>query len=393
MPNIVISYRRNDSDAITGRIRDRIVGHYGEQSVFMDIDSIPFGRDFREHVKDAILQNDLVLAVIGPKWLGGGRGATATRIHDDNDPVRMEIEIALERGIPVIPILVGDATMPKASDLPPILRDLVFRNAAEVKSGRDFNQHMERLLRSMDRLFEIKMGVVTEASAPLTARAATSTGQPASIGRLTPGSLSPLSKLMVRVGLRFPDPSREQRFQDVFRDHYYWVAQMAMALGILGWLLFGPVDLWSENGGIESTRFRFMMAGPLLGALFAISFTAWARRNWQPFVGLFGVTGILCMTYALTLVTREAWFRIEQATMCYMIFLVLVGLAPFTMLYTLGVGAIVIAFYGWFLLNSAAPAFLAIFCSAFVLSFYILACCGAYARERNFRAEFTRPRQ
>jgi hypothetical protein len=392
MPNIVISYRRNDSDAITGRIRDRIVGHYGEQSVFMDIDSIPFGRDFREHVRDAILQNDLVLAVIGPKWLGGGRGATATRIHDDNDPVRMEIEIALERGIPVIPILVGDATMPKAGDLPPILRDLVFRNAAEVKSGRDFNQHMERLLRSMDRLFE-KDGGIGMAAAPPTPL---SPAAPLSMPRkVAPGALSPLHRLMVRVGLRFADPTREQRFQDVFRDHYYWTAQMAMALGILGWLLFGPVDLWSENGGIQSTRFRFMMAGPVLGALFAVSFTAWARRNWQPFVALFGLTGALCMTYALTLVTKEEWFRIEQATMCYMIFVVLVGLAPFTMLYALAVGVLVMACYAWFLINYALhmPAFFTIFCSAFVISFYIIACCGAYARERNFRAEFVRPRQ
>jgi len=54
MPKIVVSYRRQDSEAITGRIRDRLANHYGEQSVFMDIDSIPFGADFRERVSEAL---------------------------------------------------------------------------------------------------------------------------------------------------------------------------------------------------------------------------------------------------------------------------------------------------------------------------------------------------
>src|SRR5215212_9966245 len=49
MAHIIISYRRADSDAIAGRIRDKLATHFGEDSVFMDIDSIPFGIDFREH--------------------------------------------------------------------------------------------------------------------------------------------------------------------------------------------------------------------------------------------------------------------------------------------------------------------------------------------------------
>jgi hypothetical protein len=53
MAKIVISYRRSDSDAIAGRIRDRLASHFGEESLFMDIDNIPFGTDFREHIKNA----------------------------------------------------------------------------------------------------------------------------------------------------------------------------------------------------------------------------------------------------------------------------------------------------------------------------------------------------
>jgi hypothetical protein len=157
MPKIIISYRRADSGVITGRIRDRLAQHYGEDAIFMDIDSIPFGMDFRKNIADVLSKNDLLLAVIGADWLGtASSGRTPGlapghgRIHDQDDPVRIEVETALQRGIPTIPVLVGGAGMPKADDLPDSLKNLSFHNAAEVDSGRDFHAHMDRLIRSMD---------------------------------------------------------------------------------------------------------------------------------------------------------------------------------------------------------------------------------------------------
>jgi hypothetical protein len=52
--NIVISYRRSDSEVIAGRIRDRLAAHFGDSSVFMDLNDIPFGSDFRLHIQDAL---------------------------------------------------------------------------------------------------------------------------------------------------------------------------------------------------------------------------------------------------------------------------------------------------------------------------------------------------
>jgi hypothetical protein len=57
MAKIVISYRRADSTAITGRIRDRLADHYGDDSVFMDIDNIPIGMDFRNQIKSVLLKS------------------------------------------------------------------------------------------------------------------------------------------------------------------------------------------------------------------------------------------------------------------------------------------------------------------------------------------------
>jgi TIR domain len=163
MANVFISYRRSDSAAITGRIRDRLADYYGADAIFIDIDSIPLGIDFRQQIQEAITKNDLVLAVIGPKWIGSKK-AGATRISDYQDPIRIEIETALNHGIPLIPVVVGGATMPKDSALPDSLQKLSFLNAAEVDDGRDFHQHVDRLIRAMDRLTESKLASLGQKS-------------------------------------------------------------------------------------------------------------------------------------------------------------------------------------------------------------------------------------
>ena len=121
MTHIIISYRRADSDAIAGRIRDKLATHFGEDSVFMDIDSIPFGIDFRDHIKQALAENDILVAVIGLKWLGATKGGRL-RITEETDPVRIEVETALKNGSAVIPILVSGAKMPKPAELPDSLK-------------------------------------------------------------------------------------------------------------------------------------------------------------------------------------------------------------------------------------------------------------------------------
>jgi formylglycine-generating enzyme required for sulfatase activity len=154
MRKIAISYRRTESD-VTGRIFDRLVQRYGKQSVFRDIDSIPFGIDFRKVVDDALQDADVLIAIVGPTWRGdGGRGDA--RIDEHNDLVRIEIETALQRNIPVIPVLVGGALMPKATELPESLRDFSFRHAANIDSGLNFDPDIERVMRSVDRLLDSK---------------------------------------------------------------------------------------------------------------------------------------------------------------------------------------------------------------------------------------------
>jgi hypothetical protein len=150
MPTIVISYRRSDSSAIAGRIFDRLTSHYGEESVFMDVDNIPLGVDFRTHIQEILQRTDVLIAVVGANWLGLN-SAGGTRMHDKADPVRVEIETALQRQTRIIPVLVDGAKMPESAELPPEFGNFAYLNAADVATGRDFRTHMDRLIDAIDR--------------------------------------------------------------------------------------------------------------------------------------------------------------------------------------------------------------------------------------------------
>jgi TIR domain len=145
---IAISYRREDSLPIAGRLYDRLQAKFGKENVFMDFDSIPPGVDFREQIKQTIERSNLVIVMIGPHWLGE-RGDGSRRIDDPTDFVRLEIEYALKASVRVIPLLINATPMPKAEKLPEDIQALAFRNALPLDSGLDFHQHVDRLIGSL----------------------------------------------------------------------------------------------------------------------------------------------------------------------------------------------------------------------------------------------------
>jgi hypothetical protein len=145
-PMVFISYRRADSIDVTGRIYDRLVGHFGAAAIFKDVDSIPFGIDFKEHLEQAVGKCEIFLAVIGDKWLEATDALQNNRLQDPRDFVRIELEAALQRNIPVIPLLVRGASMPTEEKLPPSLGKLAYRNAMPIRPDPDFHRDMDRLI-------------------------------------------------------------------------------------------------------------------------------------------------------------------------------------------------------------------------------------------------------
>ncbi len=148
-----ISYRREDTPYAAELIYSALKAKFGEESLVFDVDTIPIGIDFEEYLRAEVNRCRILIAIIGDRWLDAtGVDHKMRRIDEPEDWVRMEISTALNRGIPVIPVLVGNATVPPASNLPDDLKPLSRRNAAEVRAGRDITVHLELLKKGIDRL-------------------------------------------------------------------------------------------------------------------------------------------------------------------------------------------------------------------------------------------------
>ena len=147
---IVISYRRDDSAGQAGRIYDSLCQHFGAEQIFIDIDTIEPGINFVKAIEDAVSSCDVLLAIVGRRWLENDN-KTTRRIDSLDDFVRLELATALTRGIRVIPVLVQGAAMPSPQSLPEDLREFAQRNALEV-SDLHWKSGMERLVNVINRI-------------------------------------------------------------------------------------------------------------------------------------------------------------------------------------------------------------------------------------------------
>jgi hypothetical protein len=155
--SIFISYRRQDSQHIAGRIYDQLVAQFGKAAVFKDVDSIPVGVNFQTHLQDQVMRTSVLVAIIGLDWRGSASGVD--RLNDPKDYLRIEIETALDKGIAVIPVLVDGAEMPDESGLPGSLARLAYFNGIAIRPDPDFHHDAERLVRGIEALWGRTSGV------------------------------------------------------------------------------------------------------------------------------------------------------------------------------------------------------------------------------------------
>jgi TIR domain len=145
---VFLCYRRDDSAAFAGRVQDRLALEFGRDLLFMDVDAIPLGVNFASALRDAVARCEVLLAVIGPNWLDARDDTGTRRLDDPNDFVRIEIGAALQRNIPVIPILLDGARVPRRNQLPKELEELAMRNGLDVRHA-SFHNDIDRLIRGL----------------------------------------------------------------------------------------------------------------------------------------------------------------------------------------------------------------------------------------------------
>lgn len=152
--SIFISYRRSDSDYVTGHVYEKLRSHFGQSVIFKDTHAIPLGQDFRECIRQALDDSRVLLVVIGARWLDALRQRTDEGQHDW---VREELETALDREdrMPIIPVLIEGVTMPKEEALPENLKELIYRNAAQVRPALDFDQDIALLIQGLEGILSV----------------------------------------------------------------------------------------------------------------------------------------------------------------------------------------------------------------------------------------------
>ena len=256
MTSIFISYRREDSSGYAGRLHDRFVQRWGRERLFMDVDNIDPGEDFLEVIERTLAQCDVLVVVVGPRWLSAEDATGRRRVDNPADFHRMEVEVSLKCGVRVIPVLVGGAQMPSEADLPQALRSFARRNAIEVSDKR-FEFDSGKLIDAIERALkgrEQREGPGPAAAPVPEVRAAESEPDPASAGRATRAPLSgpDLTETATATATATaPAPARRTRL-------------LGVAIGTLAFLV-AALAIWSS---------RDRAAGPALALRGQTSFPA-----------------------------------------------------------------------------------------------------------------------
>ncbi len=150
MNKIFISYRRDDTAHLAGRLYDALAQRYTAECIYKDVDSIPGGVDYRKHLFTALRGSRIVIVLIGTRWASITDATGQRRIEHPTDVVRKEIEFSLQRKLIVIPVLTDHATMPKTEELPRSISQILSRNAMKLRPDPDFHSDLKRLFGVLD---------------------------------------------------------------------------------------------------------------------------------------------------------------------------------------------------------------------------------------------------
>jgi hypothetical protein len=185
MRAIFLSYRREDTEGYAGRLFRDLRERFGSDGIFMDVVGIEPGRDFRRVIDQQVASCGVLLAMIGRNWLSLADATGKPRLDNPSDFVRLETAAALRRGIPVIPVLVHEAQMPRPEQLPDDLRDFAYRHAVELSHAR-WDSDLEVLVRALRRY----VAEPSDVGAPSTAPSAAAASSPSPAERVAAGPVA-----------------------------------------------------------------------------------------------------------------------------------------------------------------------------------------------------------
>ena len=361
MHEIFISYSRHDSDAANA-LADTL--SKAGLSVWLDRTAIREGDAFDTQIEEAIAQTCVVIVI----W-----SEHSVKSHW----VRAEAAYALGKH-KLLPILV-DQSEPPLQFLQ--IQTIDFRYWDRTSNHHAFQQLAGALAKRLEASAASTDAQPRSVLHTLAALCADAVEHPAK-GRL--------KAWIVAVGLRFPETVVEKEYQNYFCQKTFIIAQFAMLLATVTYLVYGAADMAMESGGVLSTRFRFMIALPLMATFFALSFRPFARRHSQAFIIAFGVVAMTCTYMSVYLIAADSLFRIDNGngTMNAMLMLGFLGLLPLSVGSTIVLGSIVVAVHAVVVMQAGMSLPSCWLFHLHVSSMFMVACCIAYWRERFYRTAF-----
>jgi hypothetical protein len=232
MACVFINYRRGDTSGEARALFNELVAIRGKDSVFMDVDTIALGRDFRQIVRERVETCDLMLALIGRDWSTVTNSSGKHRLEDSNDFVRLEIAAALKRDIPVIPVLVQGAAMPAAEQLPDEIKDFAYRNGFELSHSR-WESDLQEMLK--------RLGLLTARPQPTS---------PAKVDPAVTTSADATSNTSAHGGR----PERPIQKGSANKRRYIGIAAVAVAIALGASGVFYYRSVAEENARLEQMR-------------------------------------------------------------------------------------------------------------------------------------------
>ena len=361
MHELFISYCRHDSDAANA-LADTL--SKAGLSVWLDRKGIQEGAAFDTQIEEAIAQTRVVIVI----W-----SEHSVKSHW----VRAEAAYALGKR-KLLPISIDQSE-------PPLqfmqIQTIDFRYWDRTSNHHAFQQLAGALAKRLEASAASTDAQPRSVSHTLAALSADAVEHPAK---------TRLEAWIAVAGLRFPETVVEKEYQDYFCEKTFIIAQFAMLLATVTYLVYGAADMAMESGGVLSTRFRFMIALPLMATFFALSFRPFARRHSQAFIIAFGVVAMSCTYISVYLIATESLFRIDNGngTMNAMLMLGFLALLPLSVGSTIVLGSIVVAVHAVVVMQAGILLSTSWLFYLHVSSMFMVACCIAYWRERFYRTAF-----
>jgi hypothetical protein len=195
--------------------------------------------------------------------------------------------------------------------------------------------------------------------------------------------------VMVAAGLRFPEKVIEKGYQEYFRERTYVMAQAAILLAFVAYVVYGVSDM-ATNATMDSTRFRFMVACPLLLIFYWLSFKQFAKRRASLFLAAFAIVLSICVYVTVLLLSVETPFQIRtgNGTMNFMLTIGLLAMLPLSVVATALIGLVIMALHAMIMMGTHVPLATSWLNYLHLNSMWAIACCIAYWREHQLRAAF-----